>query len=117
MGQVSEAFEAVETPGGRLYDCHRLCGAVDQLQEAGHEEVAELLRRELVARNVLEGRWSFQIVEKYDHDQLKPFRDLEERARVELLVGRRHVYESEMKQERRTHGHPNHTSRPQGREP
>ena len=40
--------------------------AVDLLREAGHHEIADRIDRELVGRNVIEGRWTFQIVEDYD---------------------------------------------------
>jgi hypothetical protein len=35
-------------------------------RKAGHAELAEKLDREIVGRNVIEGRWTFQIVEDYD---------------------------------------------------
>ena len=40
--------------------------AADELAEAGHDELADLVRTEVVGRNVLEGRWTFQIVEEFD---------------------------------------------------
>lgn len=65
-----------------------------------------------MGRNVVEGRWSFQIVEEYDDHYWSAFRDLERAARDELVAGRRHLYESEMKEDRRTHGRRHHESRP-----
>ena len=65
-----------------------------------------------MGRNVLEGRWTFQIVEEYDDGYYATFRDLERRAREELVGGRRHLFEAEMKEDRRTHGDPAHTARP-----
>ena len=64
------------------------------------------------AANVLRGRWTFQIVEEYDDGYYAAFKSLEELARNELVDGRRHLYEAEMKEDRRTHGHPDHTARP-----
>lgn len=120
LGKLSEALEAVEAARGFLYNFHRLSGtadltlgeAVDELREAGHTDLADRVERELVGRNVLEGRWSFQIVEEYDDGYLSAFRDLERAAREELVGGRRHLYEAEMKEDRRTRGHPHHTARP-----
>ncbi|WP_027861100.1 hypothetical protein [Marmoricola sp. URHB0036] len=116
LGKLSEAFEVVEEARGLLYAFHRRCGtadltlgeAVDQLREAGHGDLADRIERELVGRNVLEGRWSFQIVEEYDDTYYSAFRDLEHSARQELVSGRRHLFEAEMKEDRRTHGRRHH---------
>lgn len=120
LGTVSEALEAVEVARGHLYAFHRMSGTadltlgkgVDQLRAAGHPDLADLLERQLVGRNVLEGRWTFQIVEEYDDGYHAAFRALEQRCRDELVGGRRHLFEAEMKEDRRTHGHPDHTARP-----
>jgi hypothetical protein len=40
------------------------------------------------------------------------FRDHERRTRDELQQGRRHVFESNMKEQRRSHGKPGHERRP-----
>ena len=119
-GQVSEALESVERARGHLYALHQLIGKADTelgeaaagLREAGHSELADFLEAEIVGRNVLPGRWTFQIVEEFDEGYWEPFRGAERRVRDELLGGRRHVYESEMKEDRRTPGRPWHASRP-----
>ncbi len=51
----------------------------------------------MLGRNVLEGRWTFEIVEEFDDGYWTVFRAEEERVRDELMAGRRHVYEAEMK--------------------
>ena len=74
LGKLSEALEVVEEARGHLYAFHRRCGtadltlgeAVDALRDAGRAALADHVERELVGRNVLEGRWSFQVVEEYD---------------------------------------------------
>jgi hypothetical protein len=116
LGKLSEAFEVVEEARGHLYAFHRRCGtadltlgeAVDQLRDAGQGDLADRIERDLVGRNVLEGRWSFQVVEEYDETYYSAFRDLEQAAREELADGRRHLFEAEMKEERRTHGRRHH---------
>jgi hypothetical protein len=121
VGAVSEALEWVERARGQLYTFHQLMGradlllgqACDKLRAAGHDEVAERLSTEMVGRNVLYGRWTFQIVEDFDDNYWSVFRDHEHRVRHHLQHGRRHVFEAEMKEDRRTHGHPGHESRPQ----
>jgi hypothetical protein len=120
LGKVSEALEAVEVARGHLYAFHRLSGTadltlgegVDALREAGHGDLADRLQAELVGRNVLHGRWTFQVVEEYDDGYYATFRDLERRAREELVGGRRHLFEAEMKEDRRTRGDPAHTALP-----
>jgi len=120
LGKLSEAFEAAEVARGHLYAFHRLCGtadlqlgdAVDLLRSAGHDELADRIDRELLGRNVLEGRWSFQIVEEYDATYFALFKELEQLGRDQLVGGRRHLYEAEMKEARRTHGDPHHTAVP-----
>jgi hypothetical protein len=119
-GKVSEALEWVERIRGRLYDFHQMLGhadflfgdAADALDEAGATEMAELLRNEVVGRNVLDGRWTFQMVEEFEDCYYQPVRDAERQVRDALMEGKRHVFEAELKEARRTHGHPAHASRP-----
>ena len=120
LGKLSEALETTERARGHLYSFHQLTGAADLqlgeacglLREAGHGETADRIERELVGRNVVEGRWTFQIVEEYDDTYWSLFRELEQQARGSLTDGRRHLHEARMKEERRTHGHPGHTASP-----
>ena len=120
LGNISEALEAIEIARGHLYTFHRLSGTADftlgkgveQLREAGHTELADRFERELVGRNVLEGRWTFQIVEEYDDGYYALFKQLEADAREALVEGRRHLYEAELKEARRTHGRAGHEARP-----
>jgi hypothetical protein len=92
VGAVSEALECVERARGALYSFHQLMGhadtllgdACDKLREAGHTEVADRLEAEVVGRNVLYGRWTFQIVEEFDDDYWSVFRQHEGQVRDEL---------------------------------
>ena len=120
VGRLTEALETVERARGRLFDFHQLTGeadikaedAADQLRAAGHVELADRIATELVGRNVLKGRWTFQIVEDYDDGYWSTFRSIERDVRDALTRGQRHVYEAEMKEDRRTHGLPGHEARP-----
>jgi hypothetical protein len=120
LGKLSEALEVVEEARGHLYAFHRRCGtadlmlgeAVDLLRTAGHAGLADEIDADLVGRNIIEGRWSFQVVEDYDAGYYATFTGHERRAREQLAEGRRHVFESEMKEDRRTHGRRHHESRP-----
>lgn len=119
-GKASEALEWIERARGALYEFHQLLGradllfgdAADLLDDAGHDALATHVRTEVVGRNVLDGRWTFQIVEEFDELYYEPVRAAERCVRDELLAGRRHVFESELKDERRTAGHPGHERRP-----
>ena len=120
LGKLSEALETVEEARGHLYAFHRRCGtadlalgeAVDLLREAGHDAIADAVQTDLVGRNILEGRWSFQVVEEYDAGYYAAFKEHEQSARDELVGGRPHLFEAEMKEDRRTHGRRHHEARP-----
>jgi hypothetical protein len=120
VGKLSEAFEYIERAKGHLYSFHQLMGradflveeSADILREAGHEEFAERLSRELVGRNVLDGRWTFQVVEEFDDVYYEFFRGLERESRG-LTGGVRHLHEARMKEQRRSRGHSAHRADPQ----
>ncbi|WP_122261994.1 hypothetical protein [Ornithinimicrobium cerasi] len=120
-GTVSEALEKIERARGHLYSFHQLIGAADfalgdgadQLEASGHTGLAARLREELIGLNVIAGRWSFQMVEDFDDHYWATARTLEQAVRDEVTEGRRHVYEAELKQQRRTHGRPGHEATPQ----
>ncbi|WP_435148286.1 hypothetical protein [Micromonospora aurantiaca (nom. illeg.)] len=120
LGKLGEALECVERARGHLYELHQLIGhadlmlddAVEMFRAAGHPALAERIDRELLGRNVIAGRWTFQIVEDFDDGYYALFRDLDRQARDELVEGRRHLYEAEMKERRRSRGMPGHEARP-----
>ncbi|SDI21411.1 hypothetical protein SAMN05192558_101109 [Actinokineospora alba] len=120
VGKLTEALETTEIARGHLYAFHQLTGsadfkvekAIDLLACAGHRDVAERLRRELLGRNVLYGRWTFQVVEEYDDTYYQPFRELERETR-KLTGGRRHLHEAALKRDRRTPGEPGHEATPE----
>ena len=120
VGKLSEAFEYIERAKGHLYSFHQLMGRADflveeaagRLREAGHEDFADRLESELVGRNVLDGRWTFQVVEEFDDVYYEFFRGIERESR-ELTGGVRHLHEARMKQQRRTPGRPAHSEDPQ----
>ncbi len=120
LGKLSEALETIEQARGQLYGFHQHSGkadlllqdAVELFRKAGHTQLADDLDRDLVGRNVIADRWTFQIVEDYDANYWSVFRAFDERARDELSDGDRHVYEARMKQRERTAGHPHHEAGP-----
>ena len=120
VGKITEALETTERARGHLYSFHQLTGSadlqlgegVDLLRQAGHTELADRIEHDLVGRNVIDGRWTFQVVEEYDDTYWSTFRAFEREARESLTGGRRHLHEAGMKEDRRTHGHPDHTKEP-----
>ena len=121
-GKAGEALEWVARARGRLYDFHQMVGradllfgeAADLVEGAGHAALADHLRAEIVGRNVLDGRWTFQVVEEFDRTYHDAVVAAEARVRDELVGGRRHVFESELKERRRTPGRADHEARPDG---
>ncbi|WP_308280145.1 hypothetical protein, partial [Pseudonocardia oceani] len=120
VGALSEALERIERARGALYEFHQLMGGADAmlddvtegLRAEGHADLAERIESELVGRNVLAGRWTFQIVEEFDDGYYATWRELERTVRDKTMDGRRHVLEAEMKQRRRTAGRPGHEATP-----
>jgi hypothetical protein len=108
LGKLSEALETTERARGHLYSFHQLTGhadlqldqAVELLRASGHPEYADIVVNELIGRNVLPGRWTFQVVEEYEDGYYRFFADLEKRIRDELAGGRRHLHEARMKEQR-----------------
>src|SRR5215218_2191506 len=109
-GAMTEALETLERARGHLYSFHQLVGEADfkldevleHARNAGAGELADRIERELVGRDVLEGRWTFQIMEEFDDGYYTAFRDFERAVRDELTEGRRHVYEARLKDRRQT---------------
>ncbi|WP_102418269.1 hypothetical protein [Mycobacterium sp. 4858] len=123
VGKVTEALETVERARGHLYSFHQLTGhadlqldaAVAHLRDLGETDLAQYLSDELVGRNVLPGRWTFQVIDEYDDGYYRCFREVERLVRDRLTGGRRHVYEAQLKERRRTPAHPAHTASPDDR--
>jgi hypothetical protein len=120
LGSLSAAVEVIEHARGLLYGFHRLTGmadlnlgeAVEQLRKAGHTDLADRIDTELVGRNVIAGRWTFQVVEDYDEGYYALAKELERTARDELVQGRKHLFEAAMKEDRRTAGRRHHEATP-----
>jgi hypothetical protein len=108
VGTLTEALETVERARGHLYSFHQLTGgadarldkAVDLLRKAGHHQFADRVQAELIGRDVLPGMWTYQVVEAYDEGYYSFFRDLAATAREQLVGGRRHLLEAQLKAQR-----------------
>jgi hypothetical protein len=113
VGKLTKALETTDRARGHLYSFHQLIGESDRrveeamhmLRDAGHAAWADRLERELFGCNILEGRWTFQIVEEFDDGYWSLFRALEAGVRDDLTAGRRHLREAGMKGEHHTDSH------------
>src|SRR5690349_12702670 len=105
---MTEALETIERARGHLYSFHQLVGkadfkldeVLDGLRELGRADLADQLQRELVGRDVLDGRWTFQIMEEFDDGYYAVFRAQERAIRDALVGGKRHVHEAQLKAKR-----------------
>src|SRR3954452_21066518 len=83
VGALSEAFERLERARGALYTFHQLIGGADAqlddvvegLRGVGRADLADRIDEELIGRNAIEGRWTFQIVEEFDDGYFAAFRE------------------------------------------
>jgi hypothetical protein len=112
LGKLSEALEVVEVARGLLYQFHRMSGTADLtlqhavrlLHEAGQADLADEIDHVLVGRDVMAGRWTFQLVEEYDANYWQVFRAADAKARQVTGGPEPHVFEAEMKTREQTHG-------------
>ena len=108
VGKATEALEYVERARGHLYAFHQLIGRADFLFEqsalglaaAGRHADAASMWRNVVGRDVLEGRWTFQIVEGFDDDYYDAARAEVTRLESALVDGRRHAHEEQLRERR-----------------
>ena len=109
VGKATEALEYVERARGHLYAFHQLIGRADFLFEessllladCGHRQEADSLWQNVVGRDVLEGRWTFEIVERFDDDYYEAVRSEVLRIEHRLVAGHRHAHEEVLRQRRR----------------
>jgi hypothetical protein len=110
VGKATEAFEYVERARGHLYAFHQLIGRADylfeesahRLEQLGHNEAAASLWRNVVGRDVLEGRWTYEIVEHFDDDYYVTARSEVLHLAQQLASGRRHAHEEGLRRWRRS---------------
>lgn len=120
VGKLSEASEWIERARGHLYEFHQIMGradflfgdAAEQLRAADHEKYADLLEHEVIGRNVIDGRWTFQVIEEYNAQYYGPVKEVEMQITEALMDGKDHVFEAELKEQRRTKNKAGHESAP-----
>lgn len=120
LGRLSAALDHVEEARGHVYALHRRFGSIERtleeahalLLEAGHEDLAAQLDRDVLGANALPGYWTFQMVEAFDDGYYALAKGFEREALDRLVEGRRHLFEAEMKELRRSHDQPGHEPTP-----
>jgi hypothetical protein len=99
--------EHVHRAYGSLLDFHHRVGhAMDRFDEAertlraaGHDELADELRDRHLPAGVVDGRWSYEVVEAFEREFRDPVAAFEASVRERLADGRNHV--AERRQQRR----------------
>jgi hypothetical protein len=89
--------------------------AADLLRSAGLDSSAARVDDEVVGLNVLDGRWTFQVVEEFDEGYYRTVGRLVRDLEAEHADGRRHLLERQLKERRRTAGRPGHERLPAAR--
>ena len=120
LGKLSAALDHIEDARGHIYAFHRLMGSAEttleeataMIRDAGHDDIADALNDGMLGRNPLPGMWSFQMVEAFDDGYYAEAKGIQQRAIDELMDGRRHVFEAEMKELRRTRDRVGHEAVP-----
>ena len=108
LHEVELGLEWLQRAQGYLIEFHHATGhgmdhlalAESRLREAGHDELADDVRDDLLPHGVVDDdRWSYDVLEDFQATMLAEATVLERRVREELADGRRHV--AERRQERR----------------
>ncbi|AGN01880.1 hypothetical protein L593_09675 [Salinarchaeum sp. Harcht-Bsk1] len=108
LHEVELGYEWLQRANGHLLQFHHATGhgmdhlaaAEEHLRAAGHADLANAIRDDLLPRGVVDDdRWSYDLVEEFQHGILTDVDAFEREARDELAAGDRHV--AERLQERR----------------
>jgi hypothetical protein len=111
MATATEAMEYVERARGHLITLHHLLGRAEvlfeevasELRAEGHAAEATRLEHEVIGRDVIEGRWSYELLEEFDRGYFEPVRNTH-RDVVASTVGRPHAREERVRAARRRAG-------------
>jgi len=108
LHEVELGLEWAQRAQGCLLEFHHatghgmdhLCRAEAQLRAAGHDDLADAIRDDLLPHGVVdEDRSSYDILEHFQESLLAETRALEQRVRRELADGKRHVRERRQERE------------------
>lgn len=103
------ALEYVARARGHLLTMHHLIGHADNmldkvledLDETGRADLLELVRRDILGRDVVAGKWTYQLVQDFDAGYWDAWTSTEEKVRQELTGGQKFVHEAALQARRR----------------
>jgi len=106
--RLGEALEYVERARGHLYDFHHHIGHADGmldevltgLQKGGRGDLAALIRERVLGQDVLENRWTYQVVDEFDDGFYAAWREVVAQVRDEVPGGERHTWEAALRERR-----------------
>ncbi|PSP83647.1 hypothetical protein BRC96_07450 [Halobacteriales archaeon QS_6_64_34] len=106
LHEAELGVEWLQRAHGTLIEVHHATGhAMDHLhdaeatlREAGHTDLADQLRDELLSSGAIEDRWTYDLLETFESGILADMTAYERRVREELADGDRHI--TERRQER-----------------
>lgn len=106
LHELQLARENIYRAYGTLLSFHHRIGramnrynnAIEQLEEAGHADLAEQELMEPVSLGVIDDRWTWSLVEEFQDGFLDATLTAEARVRDELANGDRHIYEQHLEQ-------------------
>lgn len=102
LHEVEVGIEWLRRAEGNLIAFHHAVGhgvdhlavAERRLRETGHDDLADRVRDDLLPRGVTaDDRWSYALVEEYQHSFLAEMAAFEAAVRADLAGGERHVAE------------------------
>ncbi len=107
-GKLGEALEYVERARGQLYEFHHHIGHADLmldevlegLEKGGHADLVALIRERVYGRDVLQGRWTYQVVDEFDDGYYAAWKDVTATVREKVPGGGRHEHEAALKRRR-----------------
>lgn len=76
-----------------------LADAEERLREAGHEELANHLRDEVLPLGAVEDRWTYDLLETFESGLYDDVTAYEKQVRDDVADGRRHVAERRQESE------------------
>ena len=109
LHDVEVGTEWLQRAHGHLLAFHHAVGhgmdrfdrAERGLREAGHSDLADVLRDDLLPRGVVGESWSYEVIETHEEGLLMETRAFERRTRDHLVDGERHVAERRQQRRRR----------------
>jgi hypothetical protein len=104
--EVELGIEWLRRAHGDLLGVHHKTGhafdhfdeAVSLLAAAGHEDLADALLEDHLTSGVVDGRWTYDLVESFESGMYDDLNGFERRVREAITDGQRHVVERQQEQ-------------------